>query len=1069
MISPRFRCSKQYVAALFFLVSIMLLPGYSKAQVSTAEVLGTVRDASGAFVPNAKVTLTLIERNTTRTAQTNGTGEYTFGVLQNGTYTLSVEAPGFAQYQMQPFALGGGDRRRLDVSLVLAGTQVAVDVTSAPPMLATDTSSLSTQVDQRQVQDLPLNGRNFVQLAQLAAGANEGTSSAISNGNRPDDRRQTSSVVANAQSDTLNYQMVEGVDNNEYTVGTIGVRPSVDAIAEFRVITSVPPAEVGKTPGAIVNLITRSGSSKFHGSAFEFVRNDMFDARNFFATATAVPTKPRFRQNQFGGSVGGPILRNKTFFFTDYEGYRRIDGTNSLINNIVPTAYEVAHPGDFSDRGGPILTSSQINPIGAKFFALYPTPNNGATTFTSSYPQTQYSTTADARIDHHFNESNSLFARWAYNNVSTLTPSALPNVGGVDPGGSVSFPGSASQQAYQWLADYTHIFSPSLLLELKAGYTHISNVSLPLNYGKYYGNAFGITNSNLDIFTSALPTVSVTGYAPLGVSSSLPLFDRDNAFQYSASLTQVKGRHSLKYGAILIRRQVFNEQPTSGSGSFTFTTNPASSTVSTLTPLVNLLQGNVYQVSRVLQLYPRYLRNFEPSLYVQDDWRVTDKLTLNLGLRYDIITPVKDKFGHISHFDPASGTFRVAGGGGSSDTADIQTDYHSIAPRFGLAFSATPKTVLRAGYAIVFFRDNTGPSVPFADPPYVGTYQPNPNTTTLSTPLPLPTLASTTTPSGALRGMQLDYRNSYVHEINANVQQDLGLNSVLTVAYVAELGQDLRLSPNVNLGPLGQSVSGAYATLRPFYSKYPSVTDIYNIQSKGFSNYNSLQATVVKQASHGLTIQANYTWAHALGDVQGFSAGGLFTSADPNNTATVEYGNSELDVRNRFAMMLNYRLAFADRLKGVAGAVAKGWQVNAIDVWSTGQPFSVVNSSPRTNTGVGSDRPNQVGNPNLANKTISAWFNTSAFVAQPLGTLGTTARNSLYGPHFRHFDLSVFKEFALPEKATLQLRAEAFNLSNTPNFGQPGSTLGTTTFGVINSLRTNAQGRQLQFAARLSF
>ncbi|WP_198137682.1 TonB-dependent receptor domain-containing protein [Terriglobus sp. TAA 43] len=1070
MTSSRFHRLLQCLVSVGFLIATSLfLPEISMAQVSTAEVIGTVRDASGAFVPNASVTLTLTERNAVRTTQTNGSGEYTFGLLQNGTYKLSVDAPGFAQYQIQQFALDGGDRRRLDVALTLEGSHVAVNVTSAPSMLGTDTSNLSTQVSQRQVQDLPLNGRNFVQLAQLAAGANEGTSSAIANGNRPDDRRQTSAVVANAQSDTLNYQMVEGVDNVEYTVGTIGVRPSVDAIAEFRVITSVPPAEVGKTPGAIINLITRSGSSQFHGSIFEFVRNDLFDARNFFATKAAVPTKPKFRQNQFGGSISGPVFRDKTFFFADYEGFRRIDATNSLVNNLVPTAYEVAHPGDFSDRGGPVLSSSQINSIGAKYFALYPAPNNGATTYTSSYPQTQNSTTADARIDHHFNERNSIFGRWAYNNVDTLTPSALPNVGGVDPGGSVSFPGSASQQAYQWIADYIHVFNPSLLLELKAGYTHISNVSLPLNYGKNYGNAFGITNANLDIFTSALPTVSVTGYAPLGVSSSLPLFDRDNAFQYSAALTQVKGRHSLKYGAMLIRRQVYNEQPTSGSGAFTFTTNPSTSTISTLSPLINLLEGNVFQVSRVVQLYPRYLRNFEPSLFVQDDWRATDKLTLNLGLRYDIITPVKDKFGHISHFDPASGTFRVAGGGGGSDTADIQTDYRSIAPRVGMAFSATSKTVLRAGYAVVFFRDNTGPSVPFADPPYVGTYQPNPNTTTFSTPLPLPALASTTSPSGALRGMQLDYRNSYVHEINANVQQDLGFDSVLTLAYVAELGQRLRISPNVNLGPLGQTTAGAYTTLRPFYSKYPAVTDIYNIQSNGSSNFNSFQATLAKQTSHGLTLQANYTWAHALGDVQGFSAGGLYTSADPAHNSTVEYGNSELDVRNRFTMMLNYRLAFADHLNGFAGVVGKGWQFNAIDVWETGQPFTVVNSSPRTNTGVGSDRPNQVGNPNIANRTIATWFNTSAFAAQLLGTLGTTSRNSLYGPHYRHFDVSLFKDFQLPEKAVLQLRAEAFNLSNTPNFGQPGSTLGTSTFGVINSLRTNAQGRQLQFAARLSF
>jgi hypothetical protein len=1048
-------------------VLVLALARRASCQVTTGDVLGTVRDASGAVVPNANVTLTLIDRQEVRATTTDKSGDYTFTLLQSGNYSVAVEATGYAVYKQQSFVVNAGGRQRVDATLSIAGTTQSIDVNAAPPALDTDATALSTVVSQREVEDLPLNGRNFVQLAQLAAGSNEGTALAISNGNRPDDRRQTSSVVANAQSDTLNYEMVEGIDNNEGTVGTIGVRPSVEAIAEFRVITNMYPAEAGKTAGAVVNLITRSGTNAIHGSVYEFLRNDFFDARNFFATRAVVGKQPEFRQNQYGASLGGPILKNKTFYFVDFEGFRRIDATNALVNNVVPTAYEVAHPGDFSDRGGPVLSATQINPVGAKYFALYSAPNNGSF-FTSWYPQTQNSTTADARVDHHFNENNTMFGRWTYNNVSTVTPSALPNIGGVDPGGSVSFPGPASQQAQQSALNFTHVFNPRLVLELKAGYTYISNVSLPLNYGKNYGNAFGVQNSNVDIFTSALPSVSVTGYAPLGDSNSLPLFDRDNIFQYGGTLTQVKGKNSFKYGAILVRRQIYNEQPTSGSGSFSFTTSPATTTSSALTPLVNLLEGNVFQASRVVQLYPRYLRRWEPTFFVEDDWRVRPNLTLNLGLRYDIITPNVDKNNHISHFDPVSGTFRVAGQN-ASNTADIQTYYKSIAPRFGIAFNPVSKTVLRGGFGLVFFRDDTGPSVPFADPPYVSTYSPNTNTTTFSTPLPLPSQASTTSPSGALRGMQLTYATSYVEQFNANVQQEIGFNTVLTVAYVGELGHSLRTSPNVNLGPLGLSTAGAYTTLRPFYSKFPGVTDIYNIESNGFSNYNSLQTTIVKQAGHGLTVQANYTWAHALGDVQGFSQGGLFTSADPVHTATVEYGNDELDVRNRVAMMLNYRITAADRLTGWRAVVAKGWQGNAIDVWETGQPFSVANSSPRANNGVNSDRPNQLRVPHVGVRTNARWFDTTAFAAQPLGMVGTTARNSLYGPPFRHFDLSLFKDFFLTEKTRLQFRAESFNLTNTPNFGQPGSTLGTSTFGVITSLRTNAQPRQLQFALRLSF
>ena len=246
-------------------------------------------------------------------------------------------------------------------------------------------------------------------------------------------------------------------------------------------ITNLYPAEVGKTAGAVVNLITRAGSNSFHGSAYEFLRNDYFDGRSFFATPAVLPKKPEFRQNQFGASIGGPIFHDKTFFFADYEGLRRIDATGTLVNNVVPTAYEVAHVGDFSDRGGPVLTPAQISPVGAKFFALYPalTTRPRAAQLLPLLSATQYSTTADLRIDHHFSDKDLMFGRWTYNNVSTVTPSALPNIGGVDPGGSVSFPGPASQQAQQYLLDYTHIFRPTLLLELKGGYTYISNVSLP--------------------------------------------------------------------------------------------------------------------------------------------------------------------------------------------------------------------------------------------------------------------------------------------------------------------------------------------------------------------------------------------------------------------------------------------------------------------------------------------------------------------------------------------------------------------------------------------------------------
>jgi hypothetical protein len=1062
-------CTLSAAVALIFIGASLLLCLPAQAQVSTGDILGNINDSSGAAVPGAVIVLTNTQTQETHSVTSDPAGEYVFTLLQPGTYALKVDHAGFAERSLPDITLSAGDRRRVVVAMAPAGVAQTVNVSAASPSLETDSTSLSTVVSQTAVADLPLNGRNYVQLADLAAGANEGTPAAITNGNRPDDRRQSSAIVVAAWSDTLNNEMVEGVDNNEGTIGGIGVRPSIDAIAEFRVQTNLYPAESGKTPGAVVNVITRGGTNSLHGSVFEFLRNDALDGRNFFAT---VGRRPELRQNQFGASVGGPIIKDRAFFFADYEGLRIYQGVTTV--NSVPTAFEVANPGNFSDVGGPILSPGTFSTPGSNYFKLYPAPNSGTNSFIYSPNNSYLGTTGDGRFDYRFNDNNLFFMRYTYNKVTATTSSALPavnltGIGVIQPGGSVSYPGTSADTSDQALLSFTHIFSPHTSLELKAAYTYIYNSSLPLNYGLNYGNAMGVINANYNLFTSALPNFSVTGYAPLGDSTSLPLYDRDGVYQYGGSLTQVHGKHTLKYGATLIRRQVYNEEPTSGSGSFSFTSSPnnTATTVSSIVPLINLLQGTNLSVSRVLQLAPRYLRSWEPSFYAQDDWRATPNLTFNLGLRYDIITPDVAVGNNLSQFDPPSAAVLVAGVN-SSNTTGIKTDYRSIGPRFGFDLNPRAGMVIRGGYGIVFFRDNTGPSVPFANPPFVATYSPNNLTTTLATPLPNPVQSSYTTPTGALRGMALNYRNSFVEQTNLNIEDQIG-GFVLKVSYVGEFGHKLHISPDRNAAAPSTVTSPSYITRRPFYSLYPGVTSILHDESAGFSNYNGAEVTLERTVGRGLTLNANYTWSKALGDIQGFSAGGLYASALPSQTATLEYGPSELDVQNRFAMMLTYALPFAESSHGVRAAFLKGWGVNAIDVWETGQPFTVTNSSPQSNTGIGSDRPNQIANPELSNPTITRWFNTSAFAAQTFGTIGSEHRNILFGPHFRHFDPSVLKNFDLTERFKLQARVEVFNLSNTPNFGQPSAVYPSATFGTITSTRTNSTPRQIQGSLRLSF
>lgn len=1063
------------------LALLLLAPAPAHAQLSTGDILGNVTDSSGSALAGAQVSVVNMQTHETHNVTADNSGEYVVSLLLPGQYSVSASAHGFQQYRVDNITLAVGDRRRVTLKLNVTSVTQTVLVSAAPPALETDSTALGTDIQQKAVQDLPLNGRNYVQLAELAAGANEGTPATITGGSRPDDKRQSSSIVVSAQSDTLNNQMIDGVDNNEGTIGTIGVRPSIDAIAELRVLTNLYPAEAGKTPGAVVNIITRGGGNEIHGGIFEYVRNDAVDSRNFFATTGSTP---ELRQNQFGGSIGGPILKDKAFYFGDYEGLRIVQGSTTV--NQVPTTYQVANPGDFSDVGGPVVSPATFSTPGLNFFKLYPAPNSGTNNFIYSPIATYYSTTVDARGDYRFNDYNSIFARYTLNKVAVTTPSALPavtinGVGPIDPGGNASYPGSSADTADQALLDYTHVFSQKTSMELKAGYTYILNSSLPLNYGKNFGNALGVPNANLNLYTSMLPSVSVTGYASLGDSSSLPLYDRDNTFQYSASVVRLVGKHTLKFGATLIRRQIFNEEPTTGAGSYSFTTQPGSTltTNTTLIPLINLLQGKNYSVQRVIQLQPRYLRTWEPSVYVQDDWRATPTLTLNLGLRYDIFTPDVALGGNISNFDTKSGQMLI-GGVNASDTAGVVTDFRAVGPRAGFAYSATPRTVIRGGFGLVFFRDNTGPSVPFANPPYVSSYIPNNLTTTFDTPLPTPTLGQASTLPTGYRGMATDYRNSFVEQGNLNIQQDI-YSFVVSVAYVGQWGHKLHISPDRN-APLPSPLP--VTTRRPFYAEYPNVTSILHDESAGFSNFNSLQATVEKHMGHGLDFNANYTWAKALSDVQAFSAGGLYTSAVPTMTATLEYGPSELDVQHRFALMLNYELPFGKNYNGVKGVFLKGWQFNAIDVWETGQPFTVTNASPLLNTGEG-DRPNQVANPTISNPSIHKWFNTThcgptdnpsavgcAFQAEASGIFNAATyehRNILFGPHYRHFDPSVFKNFAVTERLNLQLRVEAFNLTNTPNFGQPAAAFPSATIGVISSTRTGSTPRQMQGSIRLSF
>jgi hypothetical protein len=1068
---------------LLVLVSFLALPSVNYAQVTTGDILGTVTDPSKALIPGAEITLTQTDTGEVRHATSNTSGDFFFTALPIGHYKLEATASGFQKVSVGEIALSGGDRRRIDTALSLGSTGETVEVNTAPPALQTDSSTVGAVVGERAVQDLPLNNRNFIELAQTVAGANEGPPGALSGGSRPDDRRLTSSVSANGQDEYVNNQLIDGLDNNQRIKGGIGVRPSIDAIAEFRVSTNLYTAEVGRAAGAMINVITKPGTNQFHGSAYEFFRNDIFDARNFFARTGS---KPRLRQNQFGGSLGGPIKRDKLFAFADYEGFRQVQGTTTTLT--VPTLFEEQNPGNFTDlpttnpNYDPVIVAHP-DPIALRYFNLYPAPNLPGTTnnFVSTTNKTQYTSTADARVDYVMNPNNRIYARYTINNVDTNIPGALPLVGAVAPGGNYNaFYGASYQRSQNAQLNYLHVFNPNLLMELKGGFTRINNNAFPLNFGTNLSSTFGLTGVNVTPDASGLTPQGPTGYAALGDGTFEPIRDLDNVFQGMGSVTYIRGNNNIKIGGGLIHRQAKAAENSYGIGLYTYNTLSATASLNNVAckPLTCFLQGLPTSVQRSNQLDSPNLRTWESSAYLQDDWRAKQWLTLNLGLRYDFFTPFNEKHDFISNFDPSTSAILVANQNGVSRTAGVTNDFSNVAPRIGFAATLHQGTVLRGGYGITYIPNQIGLRLALGNPPYTFTYAPPANTTRLDAGLPVPTAQSISNLSGALAGIDTDYRSSIIHQTNLTVEQAFGAN-VFTLSYVGEFGRKLRVYRNLDLAPPAARgctapSSACYTNFLPFHAALPNVTAVNMMQSIGFQNYNALQASFLRRFSHGLDFNANYTWANALNDTSNFSTSSTIANVIPSEIATLDKGPSDINIRHRVAIQLNYALPFGNNLKGVEAIAAKGWQVNVLHRWETGLPFSVNDSVAYSNTGVGGGGErsriiNTANGGNVANPTISKWFDTSAFADQIFGTYVPMERNGLSGPHFRQLSFSTFKTVPLRDAFSLQFRAEFYNLTNTPNFAQPDSGFGDAAFGQISSTRTNANPRQTQFALKLLF
>ena len=1109
-------------------VSLLCSVRPGQAQQVTGDIVGTVTDAQGAVVPGAQVTAENTGTHQKRTIASSAAGEYVISELQPGGYTIVVSAPGFKSVTIQSIVLAAGDRIRENAPLQIGEASETVTVESVAPAIQTDSSVLSTTITTRQAEDLPLNGRNYIQLAQLVPGANEGPPDSLTNGSKLDDRRQTASISVNGQSDVMNNQTIDGVDNNERLIGTIGVHPSVESIGEINIQTNSYTAQVGRTGGGVIDIISKSGTNQFHGSLFEFFRNDIFDASYWTPPGANPGRKTELRRNQFGGSIGGPIFRDKTFFFADYEGYRNVQGYGVNQFN-VPTLAEhnslmTTGTTDFSDMPSyaPVVGGAYpVDPIGRDYMLLLPVPNDpDGYQYDGSVKRTQNSQTFDARVDHHFNPSNTLFARFIYNKVTTADSGPFPaaTVAGltIDPNSDlIGNLGISPDLDYNGALGYEHIFTPNLLVEFRASYTRSDNESITYTDGQNPNTAFGQPNVNVPIAGgSGLGVVDVIGGTALGGNFFAPLKDQDNTFDYQGMVTYNHGAHSIKTGGALIRRQLTSFQSNFPTG------------FSVFLGYGDLLHGASISTTQSLQFSaplgqtpgpnsaPHY-RVWEPSGFVQDDWRVNKQLTLNLGIRYDLFTPFVEAHNLEANFNTVTGQEIIAGQGGYGSSAGVQIDHHGAAPRVGFAYSPSNGFVVRGGFGFSYVPENTTSSANLKNPPFVESINCN-----IFSP------CSTNAPAGAAAPGQFQYgfnppkattiddpnatvpqavdfhfRTSYFEQFNLTVQKEIKGN-VITVSYVGLLGRQLAQAlPDINLpgpnlfdSPTGTNTAALTNPLRPYFKLHPNLTSVAELVTHGSSSFNAIQGVFERRFSHGLFFNANYQWAHNLDDAPGISEFGSGGSGQQPNNLSADYGNSTLDYKDRFAAMAGYQIPSGRSLTGVKALLAKGWQANAIIAFTSGTPFTVLNTNSQSNAVPGTaDRPNVVGNLKPTHKGLHEFFNPEAFAPQPFGTYGNERRDQLFGPWFRHADLSLFKTFDLPESMNLEFRAECFNISNTPSFNTPNAVVpappssgysaaptvtqqnvesaaaNPTEYSWITSTSYNYAPRQWQFALRLRF
>ena len=1103
-----------------WLFSLLLLVAFGTstalAQIDTGTISGVIRDAQGAVVQGATVTISNIATGVVTTTKTNSDGNYEVLGLIPGNYSVEATATGFGVTKNPLIEVHVKTRAQVDFNLTVGANQERIEVNEAGVMLQTQSADVGIVVGTQQINDLPLNARRYADLALLAPGIFKNPSVA----NPAPDR-----FSSNGNTETQNYFALDGVDNNSGSTnlqeGSVqNVQPPPDAIQEFRLQTRTYSTEFGTSAGAVVNASIKSGTNQFHGNAFLFARNSVFDSNTYFNRQKGIP-KGTFSQNQFGGTIGGPIYHDHTFFFGDYQGLRsQKDVTES---SVVPSAN--MKTGNFSElssttyplnsiatgQAGCITPATRIispgclDPVGVKLAALFPDPNDprvpvwtGATNYNYVFLSPTQNNSTDLRIDHKLRANDTIFGRYSFLQQHRQDPLWTSNPIAGNGGFATDYAIRNQGVALGW----THVFSSSAVNQARYGFSRDNAHSNPIGLQLGTSNApdYGLTGIPVSPYTAGIPPIYISGLVTLGVDRFRPQFQASQTFQFIDIFTKLLGAHSLMFGYQYHRNTdtfLDLQAPQGFMQSTGIYTNKSGFGVADF--LLGDIASTIYNT-------PLDVHQFLPghSFFGQDTWRVAKNLTVNYGLRYELYAPMLNRTNSVSNFSPANGGSLVSAStsaGGWSDRALINADKNNVAPRFGFSYQSSERVVFRGGYGIFYqFINRIGSESQLAlNQPFlkaVQTSQTNGSVTPvfqLMNGFPGALYSGSVVPLTLQKNNWQDpnQRTSYIQQASFGPQVLLTSNTVMELTWVGNWGRKMNRLSNANQGQVIGFANPAQAIVQFPYANLNTTTTAIGgtgthsflefSSNEGNTSYNSFQASLRRPLVKGLGYQISYTWAHAITDFVDNLTGG----STPQNAFDYshERSNSPFDQRHRFVASGLWRLPFGQdgwimNNDSRTARLLGNWQLNGIVTLQTGLPLNITAPDNSQTGGNHAAYANCVSDP-FANTTTSriaistqnvpgVFINPNGFSIPGPGTFGTCRPRLFHGPGSQNVDMSLFKQFPLGEVRKIELRFEFFNLFNHANFANPATSMSNTaTFGKVSS--TVNDPREIQMAGKFYF